>query len=246
MASKTSLVLVARINSGYMSKPINRCPHICRVSLRSDPNGSLRAQARRRSPAPQPTSAMIPNGGSSEVRCFRRRRAKFAAVKKTPSALRFAKGTLLRSTAAGWPFSDWVRHRCFSLPRGSSMRLLRSRSRLRTYGLNPFILSLCMIDSLIENKVLGKDFIATSLTGVLGRHYRAIVGRWLIWLWLGGDFEISHPSTVRLCSPRTSTPKQRRTSSRRCLRLLGIFLDAQAPAEYNIYQTNTIRIVNGM
>jgi len=28
--------------------------------------------------------------------------------------------------------------------------------------------------------------------------------------------------------------------------LLGIFLDGQAPTEYNIYQTNRIRIVNGM
>ena len=31
----------------------------------------------------------------------------------------------------------------------------------------------------------------------------------------------------------------------RPLRLLGIFLDGQPPAEYNIYQTNRIRILNG-
>ena len=64
-----------------------------------------------------------------------------------------------------------------------------------------------------------------------------------IWLWWGGDFEISD---LRLRLPRRCAPRNDGGRVPRRLRLLRIFLDGQAPAEYNIYQTNRIRIVNGM
>jgi len=64
-----------------------------------------------------------------------------------------------------------------------------------------------------------------------------------IWLRLGGDFEISD---LPLRLPRLLGTRNDGERVPRRPRLLGIFLDGQALAEYNIYQTNRIRIVNGI
>src|SRR3990172_2856320 len=58
--------------------------------------------------------------------------------------------------------------------------------------------------------------------------------------WVGG----SRFSILRQSPPRWASSRLRRRGGQR-LRLLGIFLDGQVAVEYNMYQTNRIRIVNG-